>query len=133
VIGWAFDDHLHTDLVESRVDARRVGCRGRLPRRPRLSVQLSPASPGSLIGTTSSAQSGAPGVLDNAAAESFWKTLEVEFYDRYLCPPSTRRGSPSVTGIEQVYNRHRRHSALRYDQPGSTTKTDSIFQTAEAA
>jgi transposase InsO family protein len=55
---------------------------------------------------------------DNAAAESFWATLQIEFYDRYLWP--TRAAAWLAVGdwIERVYNRRRRHSALGYDQPG---------------
>ena len=54
---------------------------------------------------------------DNAAAESFWATLKVEFYDRYLWP--TRAAAKLAVGdwIERVYNRRRRHSALGMISP----------------
>jgi Integrase core domain len=56
---------------------------------------------------------------DNAAAESFWATLKVEFYDRYLWP--SRMAAKLAVGdwIERVYNR-RRPPPLSpgYDQPG---------------
>jgi hypothetical protein len=35
---------------------------------------------------------------DNAWRESFWTTLEVEFYDCYLWPPKPPLNSPSATG-----------------------------------
>lgn len=49
---------------------------------------------------------------DNAAAESFWATLKVEFYDRYLWP--TKAAAKVTVGdwIERVFNRRRRHSAV---------------------
>jgi len=55
---------------------------------------------------------GRTGVWDSAAAESFWATLKVEFYDRYLWP--SRAAAKLAVGdwIERVYNRRRRHSAL---------------------
>ena len=54
---------------------------------------------------------------NNAAAESFWATMKVEFYDRYLWP--SRAAAKRAVGdwIERVYNRRRRHSTL-YDQSG---------------
>jgi putative transposase len=49
---------------------------------------------------------------DNAAAESFWATLKVEFYDRYLWP--SRAAAKLAVGdwIERVYNRRRRFLGL---------------------
>ncbi|XTP35530.1 integrase core domain-containing protein [Mycobacterium sp. TJFP1] len=66
----------------------------------------------------------------HAAAESFWATLKVEFYDRYLWP---NQGAELAVGdwIERVYNRRRRHSAI-----GMTTPVDyenRITQTTHAA
>jgi Integrase core domain len=51
------------------------------------------------------------------AAESFWATMKVEFYDRYLWP--TRAAAKLAVGdwIERVYNRRRRHSALGMISP----------------
>jgi putative transposase len=53
---------------------------------------------------------------DNAQAESFWATLKVEFYDRYLWP--TKAAAKLAVGdwIERVYNRCRR-SALGMISP----------------
>jgi putative transposase len=68
---------------------------------------------------------------DNAAAESFWATLKVEFYDRYLWP--TRAAAKLAVGdwIERVYNRRRRHSALGMISPVEYENRST--QTAQAA
>ena len=68
---------------------------------------------------------------DNAQAESFWATLKVEFYDRYLWP--TKAGAKLAVGdwIERVYNRRRRHSALGMISP--VDFEDRLIQTAQAA
>ena len=67
---------------------------------------------------------------NNAAAESFWATLKVEFYDRYLWP--SRAAATLAVGdwIERVYNR-RRHSALGMISP--VEYEDRFNQTAQAA
>ena len=68
---------------------------------------------------------------DNAAAESFWATLKVEFYDRYLWP--TKAAAKLAVGdwIERVYNRRRRHSAIGMITP--VEYENRIHQTAQAA
>ncbi len=57
-------------------------------------------------------RSGARVCWDNAATESFWTTLKVEFYDRYLW--TTKAAAKPAVGdwIERAYNRRRRHSAI---------------------
>jgi transposase InsO family protein len=49
-------------------------------------------------------------------AESFWATVKVEFYDRYLWP---KADATLAVGdwIERVYNLRRRHSALGMISP----------------
>lgn len=68
---------------------------------------------------------------DNAAAESFWATSKVEFYDRSLWP--TKAAAKVAVGdwIEQVYNRRRRHSAIGMLTPVEYEKR--ITQTAQSA
>jgi transposase InsO family protein len=68
---------------------------------------------------------------DNAQAESFWATLKVEFYDRYLWP--TKAAAKLAVGdwIEGVYNRRRRHSALKVIPQVECEKR--FTQTAQAA
>ena len=74
---------------------------------------------------------GRTGVWDSAAAESFWATLKVEFYDRYLWP--SRAAAKLAVGdwIERVYNRRRRHSALGMISP--VDFEERLNQTAQAA
>ena len=117
VLGYAFSDSLHTDLVEDALrravtfrdgDTAQVifhadrGCQytsEQLDRAARaLDVRLS-------VGRT--------GVCwDNAQQESFWSTLKTDYYHRHVF---TTRAAAIVgvsAWIETVYNRRRRHSAL---------------------
>ena len=136
VIGWAIDDHLGTDLVTSAV-AMAVVVRGELASEVILhadrgcqytSAQLARfARDHNLLRSV-----GRTAVCwDNAAAESFWATLKVEFYDRYLWP--TKLAAKLAVGdwIERVYNRRRRHSALGMISP--VDFEDRLDQTAKAA
>ena len=136
VIGWAIDEYLHTDLVEAAVTMA-VTMRGRLAERVILHAdrgcQYTSAQLARFARTHDLRRSvGRTGVCwDNAAAESFWATVKVEFYDRYLWP--TKAAAKLAVGdwIERVYNRRRRHSAI-----GMTTPVDyenRITQTAQAA
>lgn len=136
VIGWAIDEHLHTDLVEAAV-AMAVTMRGALAEQVVLHAdrgcQYTSAQLARFARKHDLRRSmGRTGVRwENAAAESFWATLKVEFYDRYLWP--TKAAAKLAVGdwIERVYNRRRRHSAI-----GMTTPVDyenRITQTAQAA
>jgi transposase InsO family protein len=55
---------------------------------------------------------------DNAQAESFWATIKVEFYDRYLWPTQAAAKLAVGERIERVYNRGAEPLSPRYDQPG---------------
>jgi putative transposase len=68
---------------------------------------------------------------DNDQQESFWATLKVEFYDRYLWP--TKAAAKVAVGdwIERVYNRRRRHSSLGMICP--VEFENRFTQTAQAA
>lgn len=68
---------------------------------------------------------------DNAASESLWTTLKVEFYGRYLWP--TRAAAQLAVGdwIERVYNRRRRYSAIGIVSPAEYE--NRFTQTAKAA
>lgn len=136
VIGWAIDEHLHTDLVTAAL-VMAVTMRGRLADEVVLhadrgcqytSAQLARfASEHNLVRSV-----GRTAVCwDNAQHESFWATLKVEFYDRYLWP--TRAAARLAVGdwIERVYNRRRRHSAIGMISP--VAFEDRLTQTAQAA
>jgi len=136
IIGWSIEDHLHTDLVEAAV-AMAVALRGQLPGQVILHAdrgcQYTSAQMARVARTYDLARSvGRTGVCwDNAAAESFWATLKVEFYDRYLWP--TKAAAKLAVGdwIERVYNRRRRHSAIGMITP--VEYENRIHQTAQAA
>lgn len=136
VIGWAIDEHLRTDLVESALSMA-VAMRGELADEVILHAdrgcQYTSAQIAAFTRRHNLARSvGRTGVCwDNAAAESFWATLKVEFYDRYLWP--SRAAAKLAVGdwIERVYNRRRRHSALGMISP--VDYEDRFNQTAQAA
>jgi putative transposase len=136
VIGWAVDEHLRTELVQAAV-AMAVVMRGELAGEVILhadrgcqytSAQLARfARDHNLVRSV-----GRTAVCwDNAAAESFWATLKVEFYDRYLWPTKSAAKLAVGDWIERVYNRRRRHSALGMISP--VAFEDRLNQTAQAA
>jgi putative transposase len=136
VIGWAIDDYLHTDLVTAAV-AMAVVMRGELADRVILhadrgcqyvSAQLARfAAEHNLVRSV-----GRTAVCwDNAQAESFWATMKVEFYDRYLWPTKSAAKRAVGDWIERVYNRRRRHSAIAMMRP--VEFEDRLNQTAQAA
>lgn len=136
VIGWAIEEYLHTDLVESAV-AMAVALRAGLPEQVILHAdrgcQYTSAQMARVARTHNLARSvGRTGVCwDNAATESFWATLKVEFYDRYLWPTKAAARRAVGDWIERVYNRRRRHSAIGMISP--VEHEDRITQTAQAA
>lgn len=136
VIGWAIEEHLSTDLVQAAV-AMAVAMRGELAGQVILhadrgcqytSAQLARfARDHNLVRSV-----GRTAVCwDNAAAESFWATLKVEFYNRYLWPTKSAAKLAVGDWIERVYNRRRRHSALGMISP--VDFEDRLNQTAKAA
>jgi putative transposase len=136
VIGWAIDDHMRTELLESAV-AMAVAMRGELADGVILhadrgcqytSAQLARfARDHNLVRSV-----GRTAVCwDNAAAESFWASIKVEFYDRYLWPTKLAAKLALGDWIERVYNRRRRHSALGMISP--VDFEHRLNQTAKAA
>jgi putative transposase len=136
VIGWALDEYLHTDLVQAAV-AMAVAMRGELAGQVVLhadrgcqytSAQLARfAREHNLVRSV-----GRTAVCwDNAQQESFWATMKVEFYDRYLWPTKAAAKLGVGDWIERVYNRRRRHSALAMMSP--VDFEDRLTQTAQAA
>ena len=122
VIGWAIDEYMHTDLVEAAL-AMAVAMRGELAERVILhadrgcqytSAQLARfASEHNLVRSV-----GRTAVCwDNAQAESFWATLKVECYDRYLWLTKAAAKLAVADWIERIYNRRRRHSAIGMISP----------------
>ncbi|MGW3484008.1 IS3 family transposase [Rhodococcus indonesiensis] len=136
VIGWAIAEHMHTDLVEAAL-AMAVAMRGQRPERVIFHADRgSQYTSGQLARFARAhdlAQSvGRTGVCwDNAQAESFWATLKVEFYHRFLWP--TKRHAKVAVGdwIERVYNRRRRHSSIGMISP--VEFEEQFTQATEAA
>ena len=136
VVGWAVEDHLRTDLVETAL-RRAVTLRGTFPGKVIFhadrgcqftSRQLADAAKDLPI-----LQSvGRTGVCwDNAAAESFFSTFKTEFYNRYRW--ATKSAAKRAVGrwIEERYNRLRRHSAIGMLSP--VRFEDHLHQAAQAA
>jgi len=136
VIGWALDEHLRTDLVASALSMA-VAMRGELAEQVIFHAdrgcQYTSAQLARFAHRHNLARSvGRTGVCwDNAAAESFWATLKVEFYDRYLWPSRAAARIAVGDWIERVYNRRRRHSALGMISP--IDYENKFTQTAQAA
>ncbi|MFK5585132.1 IS3 family transposase, partial [Serinicoccus sp. LYQ131] len=117
VIGYAFADSLHTDVVESALrravtfrDAPTDGVIFHADRGCQYtSTQLANAA--QELGVLLSV--GRTGVCwDNAQIESFWSTLKTEFYDRHTFATHAEAIHAVSSWIENIYNRRRRHSAL---------------------
>jgi putative transposase len=117
VIGYAFSDSLHTDVVESAlrraVTFRDTDTTGVIFHADRgcqyTSAQIADAA--QELGVRLSV--GRTGVCwDNAQQESFWSTLKTEFYDRHTFATHAEAVHAVSSWIETVYNRRRRHSAL---------------------
>ena len=125
VIGYAFSDSLHTDVVES---ALRRAVTFRDPATgPTLGV-IFHADRGCQYTSTQLADVadelgvrlsvGRTGVCwDNAQQESFWSTLKTEYYDRHIFATRAEAIRGVSAWIENTYNRRRRHSALGQISP----------------
>lgn len=121
VVGWSIADHLRTELV---VDALDMAI---WRRRPPAGVvhhsdhgtqytswafgqRLRQAGLLGSMGTVGDA-------LDNAMAESFFGTLQVELFDRRRWDNRRQLAAAIFEFIEAWYNPGRRHSALDYHSP----------------
>jgi transposase InsO family protein len=124
VLGWAVEDHMRADLVESAL-TRAVTLRGELPGQvifhadrgtQYTSAQIADAAAD--LGVLRSM--GRTGVCwDNAAAESFFSSLKNEMYHRYRFTTRARARFAVAEYIEVFYNRTRLHSSLGYRTPAA--------------
>jgi putative transposase len=130
VIGWAFADHMRTELVATAL-RRAVARRGRLRRgvifHTDRGSQYTSAEFGRLCRSFGIRQSmGRRGTCyDNAGAESFFATLKRELVDRYVWKSSDQLHNGLFTWIETWYNRRRRHSTLGYLTPA---QADMVYR-----
>lgn len=122
VLGYAFSDSLHTDLVETAlrraVTFREGDTSGVIFHADRgcqyTSAQLADVAEELKVRLSV----GRTGVCwDNAQQESFWSTLKTEHYTRHLFPTRAAAIASVSDWIETVYNRRRRHSALGQINP----------------
>lgn len=125
VLGYAFSDSLHTDVVETAL--RRAVTFRDATTGPTGSVILH-ADRGCQYTSTQLAEAateldvrlsvGRTGVCwDNAQHESFWSTVKTEFYHRHEFLTRADAIHAVSSWIDTVYNRRRRHSALGQISP----------------
>ena len=125
VLGYAFSDSLHTDLVETALrravafrDADTGPTSGVVFHADR-GCQYTSAQMAAVAAELDVRQSvGRTGVCwDNAQQESFWSTLKTEFYNRHVFATKAEAITAVSRWIDTVYNTCRRHSALGQISP----------------
>ncbi|MCA1735599.1 MAG: IS3 family transposase [Actinobacteria bacterium] len=122
IVGWSIADHLRTELV---VDALEMAC---WRRRPQPGELIHHADHGSQYTSWAFGQRlrragllGSMGTvgdaLDNAMAESFFATLQLELLDRRRWQTRRELAQAIFEYIEVFYNPERRHSRIGYLSP----------------
>jgi transposase InsO family protein len=121
VVGWAIDDHMRTDLVESALAmalAQRKPADGVIFHADRGSQYTSDQFVGFCRDNGVRNSVGRTGIcFDNAAAESFWATLKKEFIHLHPFDTVAKLRRETFEYIEGYYNTKRAHSALGYLTP----------------
>jgi len=122
IVGWSIADHLRTELV---IDALEMACWRRKPAPGQVvhhtdhgsqytswafGQRLRKAGLMGSMGTVGDA-------LDNAMAESFFATLQLELFDRKKWSTRRELAQAIFEFIEVFYNPERRHTALNYLSP----------------
>ena len=122
VIGWSIADHLRSEIV---VDALEMACWRRPPAGQNTVVHSDHGSQytswafgqrlraAGLLGSMGTVGD----CFDNALAESFFSSLQVELLDRRTWATRRQLSNAIFEWIEAWYNPRRRHSALGYRSP----------------
>ena len=135
VVGWAISERITTDIVIDALDMarmRRRGARGTVVHSDRGAQYTSwvfghRLRQAGLLGSMGRIASG----LDNAVAESFFGSMQIELLDRKPWTTRQQLASAMFEWIEAFYNPTRRHSALGYLSPHDYERTH--ITTASAA
>jgi len=121
VVGWSIADHLRTELVTDALDMaiwRRRPRPGLIHHSDHGTQYTSWAFGQRLRAAGLLGSMGSVGdALDNAMAESFFGTLQVELLDRRRWDDRRQLAAAIFEYIEAWYNPQRRHSALDYHSP----------------
>jgi transposase InsO family protein len=134
LVGWAFADHMRTDLVADALHAA-IRRRGQVPAglifHSDRGSQYTSDEYGLICRLYKIRQSmGRRGVcFDNAGAESFFATIKRELVDRYLWADPTILRVHLFNWIETWYNRRRTHSSIGMRTPHQAY-TDSLTESA---
>ena len=123
VVGWSMAEHLRPELVLDALDmaiSQRQPSPGLVCHSDHGCQYTSFADGRRLAASELVASMGTVGdALDNAAAESFFATLECELLDRHPWPTRAGLRTAIFDFIEVFYNRQRRHSTLDYHPPAT--------------
>jgi transposase InsO family protein len=123
VVGWAMEDHIRTELVLKALEmalSHRRPEPGALFHSDRGSQYASDAFQKALEEAGFICSMSRKGnCWDNAVAESFFSTLEMELLDHSVFPTMPRAKTAVFDYIEVFYNRQRRHSYLDYVAPAA--------------
>jgi len=128
VVGWAMDDNMKTGLVLKALDmavTQRRPKPGLLFHSDRGSQYASGDFQAALSRhgfTCSMSRKG--NCWDNAVAESFFSSMELELLDHTVLPTMKRGKTAVFDYIEVFYNRQRRHSYLNYVSPAAFEAED---------
>lgn len=137
VIGIAMADHIRAELVIEALDMaiahRRPGA-GLIHHSDHGSQYTSMAFGRRIREAGLNQSMGSVGdCFDNAAAESFFATLETELFDRKAWPTRRQLRVETFDYIESFYNLRRRHSTLGYLSPANYEAAWAAEQATEVA